>query len=64
MFLPPHLCLGLEEKTWEKCQKITNRKPVYSGDLQMTLWQKNTALKCAADGSMMLDAFVVRKVCL
>jgi hypothetical protein len=61
MFLPPHLCL--KEKKQEKHQNTKNRKPVYSGDSWTTIWQKGTALKCAAEGCMMLDAFVVKRVC-
>ena len=62
VFLPPHL--HLEEKRQEKHQRTENRKAVYSGDLQMTIWRKKTALKCAAEGSRTLDSFMVIKVCL
>jgi hypothetical protein len=61
MFLPPHL--RLKEKKQEKHQNTKNRKPMYSGDSRMTIWQKGTSLKCAAEGYMMLDAFVVKRVC-
>ena len=62
VFLPLHLCL--EEKGQEKHQRMVNRKAVYSGDSQMTIWQKKKALKGAAEGCETLDAFVVRKVYL
>ena len=62
VFLPPHL--RPEEKGQEKRQRTENRKAVYSGDSRMTIWQKRTALKHAAEGSRTLDSFVVIKVCL
>ena len=61
MFLPPHL--RLKEEKQEKHWNSNNRKPVYSGDSRMSHWRRGTALKHAAEGCMMLDAFVVKMVC-
>jgi hypothetical protein len=61
MFLPPYLCL--KEKKQEKHQNTKNRKPMYSGDSQTTIWKKGTSLKHAAEGCMILNAFVVKRVC-
>ena len=61
MFLPSHL--RLKEKKQEKHQNTKNRKPMYSGDSRTTIWRKGTSLKRAAEGCMMLDAFVVKRVC-
>lgn len=60
VFLPPHL--QLKEKSRQKHQKISNRQPVYTGDLRMTAWWKNTMQRKAAKGCTMLDAFVLKKV--
>ena len=61
VFLPPHL--RLEEKGQEQHQKRVDRRSTYSGDSRTTHWQKDNALKRAAEGCMMLDAFIVKKVC-
>ena len=64
VFVPLQLHLEcLEENTWEKHRRITNRKPVYTGTSQTMLWRKNASLKDAAKGCTTLSAFVVRKVC-
>jgi hypothetical protein len=61
--LPPHLQVRPEENKRMNRRKMGNRKAVYSGDSRTTIWQRESALKNAANGCMTLDAFIVRKVC-
>jgi len=61
IFLPPPLCL--EGKTQGKHRKVMNKKPVYIEDSQTIHWQKKAALSLATEECMMLDRFIVRKVC-
>ena len=64
VFLPPQSRLErLEDNTREKRRKVTNRRPVYTGNSRTTLWRKNATHKDAAKGCMTLDTFFVKKVC-
>jgi hypothetical protein len=60
VFLSPHLCL--KEKGPEKQQHTRKRRLVYTGDSRTSNWQRESTLKCATEGCMTLDAFVVKRV--
>ena len=60
-FLPPHLQLSPETRA--KRQRINKRPAVYTKTSRTTIWRKRVALKEAAKGCAMLDAFIQRKVC-
>jgi hypothetical protein len=61
IFLSLYLCL--KEKRENKHKNIRNRMPVYSGNLQTSMWQKCTSLKHAAEKCTTLNTFLVKKVC-